>query len=232
MSCCIDGIDIWDSSRGQGHGARRSGWRHHSCRCPCNFTEKTALTDGSKDPTVSGLKKTPRSQSNIPLLLVSLDVLCLTVVASALFCLCCKYWAFCLQTYRKTHTWSTPPALKCKPHWIIAKDKNLPACPFQASPSKPLPTFYSVRQTLQIICKPIQFICFFLTVRFKVLHHKLYCISKFFSPSPGCSAFMLTLYSLQNTWYAVVFFFLGLMTEKQQQQLSTSLTFPYKEREM
>lgn len=112
-------------------------------------------------------KNTPRSQSNIPLLLVSLDVLCLTVVASALFCLCCKYWAFCLQTYRKTHTWSTPPALKCKPHWIIAKDKNLPACPFQASPSKPLPTFYSVRQTLQIICKPIQFICFFLPLDLK-----------------------------------------------------------------
>lgn len=54
----------------------------------------------------------------------------------------------------------------------------------------------------------------------------------FSSPSPGCSAFMLTLYSLQNTWYAVVFFFLGLMTEKKQQQLSTSLTFTYKEREM
>lgn len=27
------------------------------------------------------------------------------------------------------------------------------------------------------------------------------------SPIPGCSALILTLYSLQNTWYAVVFFF-------------------------
>lgn len=135
-------------------------------------------------------------------------------------------------TEKHTHEAHHQHLKACKPHWIIAKDKNLPACPFQASPSKPLPTFYSVRQTLQIICKPIQFMFFFLTVRFKVLHHKLYCISKFFSPSPGCSAFMLTLYSLQNTWYAVVFFFLGLMTEKQQQQqLSTSLTFTYKERE-
>lgn len=78
---------------------------------PATLQRKRHLQTASKDPTVSG-RKPPPSQSNIPLLLVSLDVLCLTVVASALFCLCCKYWAFCLQTYRKTYTWSTPPALK------------------------------------------------------------------------------------------------------------------------
>lgn len=33
-----------------------------------------------------------------PLLLVSVTLLCLTVVASALFCLCCRYCAFCRHT--------------------------------------------------------------------------------------------------------------------------------------
>lgn len=54
-------------------------------------------------------------QSRTPLLLVSLTLLCLTVVASALFCLCCRYWAFCLQTC-KEQTWMLvqPPTVEFK----------------------------------------------------------------------------------------------------------------------
>lgn len=53
-------------------------------------------------------------------------------------------------TEKHTHEAHHQHLKACKPHWIIAKDKNLPACPFRALPSKPLPIFYSVRQTLQI----------------------------------------------------------------------------------
>lgn len=135
-------------------------------------------------------------------------------------------------TEKHTHEAHHQHLKACKPHWIIAKDKTYQLVLFRHRLPNLCQLFTQFAKHCRLYANPFSLCFFFLTVRFKVLHHKLYCISKFFSPSPGCSAFMLTLYSLQNTWYAVVFFFLGLMTEKQQQQqLSTSLTFTYKERE-
>lgn len=45
----------------------------------------------------------PPGTTKTPLLLPSLAVLCFIVVASALFCLCCRYWAFCLHTWKDKH---------------------------------------------------------------------------------------------------------------------------------
>lgn len=63
--------------------------------------------------TTGGVKWYISEIINLPLLLLSLVLLCLTVVASALFCLCCRYWAFCLQTCTETQTEHTEIIVQC-----------------------------------------------------------------------------------------------------------------------
>lgn len=98
--------------------------------------------------------------SKIPLLLPSLAVLCLTVVASALFCLCCRYWAFCLQTYAGENTGCFVHHNNCKLivtfkrfssiNHKLGGGKNILICLSLASPSTPPPTFCLAHQRLQM----------------------------------------------------------------------------------
>lgn len=85
--------------------------------------------------------------------------------------------------------------------WNKSKEDSL-VCLSLASPSTLLPTSYWAPQRLRTKH----------TNRMNIIKSRLWnrtCLFNNYSPKPGCSAFMFTLYSLQNTWYAVVVFFLG-----------------------